>query len=174
MLRKHSLLKIVSDKRSQSGAALIVSLLLLLVMTLLGVAALNSSVLQSFMSESHQQQTSSLAFAENTLLAGELDVEALVLDGILDNPARPNWYRDLQADPSLEFAPANTSTTWPHFFVIEYMGQFLIPGESAAVGGGLEDSLIHIFRVSARELAPQRGGERIVQSLYVTLDAPSD
>lgn len=174
MLMKRSLLKRTSNKRTQGGAALIVSLLLLLVMTLLGVAALNSSVLQSFMSESYQQQTSSLALAENTLLAGELDVEALVLDGISSDPDRLDWYIDLQADPSLEFAPANTSIAWPNLFVIEYMGEFLIPGESAVVGGGLEDSLVHIFRVSARELAPQRGGERMVQSLYVTLDAPSD
>ena len=159
---------------NQRGAALVVSLILLLVMTILGVTALNSSILQGFMSASYQEQTVRLATAENILLEGEFDVEELVANGVLTR-ATDGYYFNLDVDPALEFDAASLAEAWPAAsnFVIEYMGEFEIPGESVAVGGGLEDSLIHVFRVSARSVPPdERGGLRIVQSLYVTLSGP--
>jgi type IV pilus assembly protein PilX len=163
--------------QNQRGAALIVSLILLLVMTLLGLTAMNSSILQGFMSASYQEQTVRLATAENILLTGEFDVEDLVAHGVDDR----TYYFDLTtADAPPEFAAAATSTLWPNDFVIEYLGKRVIGGESVAVGGSLEDSSIHIFRVSARSrrdpASPDasRGGLRIVQSLYVTLTGPDE
>jgi type IV pilus assembly protein PilX len=159
----------------QRGAALIVSLVLLLVMTILGVTAMNSSILQAFMSSSYQQQTVTLATAENILRAGELRVEELVTVGFGPDPLA--YYRNLVTDPGTQFPAATFSTTWPaNQYVIEYLGRRIVPGESVAIGGGLSDSLIHLFRVSARELRPvdERSSLRIVQSLYVTLDAPEE
>lgn len=165
----------------ERGAALIVSLVLLLVLTILGVTAMNSSILQGFMSSAYQQQTSTLALAENTLRAGELDVEALVANGVnpTGGPNRSSWYINLVANPGVanEFAASDPATVWPVTnFYIEYLGQRIVPGESVAIGGGLEDSLVHVFRVSAREVRPagERGGIRIVQSLYLTLDGPDE
>jgi type IV pilus assembly protein PilX len=175
-------------KGTERGAALIVSLILLLVMTLLGVAAMNSSILQGFMSASQQEQTTRLARAEDFLLEGEFEVEQLVVDGVGDTtcggvPCCPlgTCYRNLDADPTQAFNVNSLATAFPGGntagaggYLIEYMGQFLVPGESVAEGGGLEDSLIHIFRVSARSVpgGNERGGLRIVQSLYVSLDGP--
>jgi type IV pilus assembly protein PilX len=155
--------------QNQRGAALIVSLILLLVMTLLGITAMNSSILQGFMSASYQEQAVRLATAENSLLTGEFDVEDLVAHGVGDR----TYYFDL-TDLLPVFAAAGTATQWPNDFVIEYLGKSPIGGESIAVGGALEDSSIHIFRVSARSErdASERGGLRIVQSLYVTLRGP--
>lgn len=174
-------------KRTQRGAALIVSLILLLVMTLLGLAAMNSSILQGFMSASQQEQTTRLARAEDFLLEGEFEVEQLVVGGVgtttcggatLCCPVGA-CYRNLEADPTQAFdvnsllRPFPGGNTAGGGYLIEYMGQFLVPGESVAEGGGLEDSLIHIFRVSARSVpGNERGGLRIVQSLYVSLDGP--
>lgn len=177
--------------RGQRGAALIVSLILLLVMTLLGIAAMNSSILQGFMSASQQEQTTRLARSEDFLLEGEFEVEQLVANGVgvtlcddgdgNDVPCCPvdTCFRDLAAEPDDAFATNSFATAFPGGvginggYLIEYMGEFLVPGESVAEGGGLEDSLIHIFRVSARSTpGSERGGSRIVQSLYVTLDGP--
>lgn len=162
--------------RAESGAALIVALVLLLVMTLLGVTALNSSILQGYMSSSYQQQTRTLATAENILRQGELEVEALVFGGVGATP--PSYYLDLVEDPATEpFAAGSFATAWPtEQYFIEYLGQRIVPGESVAVGGGLADSLVHVFRVSARELRPtdERSSLRIVQSMYVTLDGPDE
>jgi type IV pilus assembly protein PilX len=158
--------------RRQDGAALVVSLVLLLVLTILGITALNSSIMQNFMSSSYRQQTVTLADAENVLLAGEFDVEALVNLGVNGRA----WYFNLDADPDDAFPVTTFDEIWPNGWVIEYMGEFEIPGESAAIGGGFEDSLIHIFRVSARAEREEglRGGLRIVQSLYVTLIGPDE
>lgn len=175
--------------RTQQGAALIVSLILLLVMTLLGLAAMNSSILQGFMSASQQEQTQRLARAEDFLLEGEFEVERLVVGGVgtttcggatLCCPVGA-CYRNLDANPAQAFEVNLPGTAFPGGntpgvggYLIEYMGQFLVPGESVAEGGGFEDSLIHIFRVSARSVpGNERGGLRIVQSLYVTLDGPN-
>lgn len=170
-IRRRSVLK-------QRGAALVIALILLLVMTILGVTAMNSSILQGFMSASYQEQAVRLATAENILLEGEFDVEELVANGVLTRDD-DGYYFNLDADPTQEFFAASLAEAWPapetSNYVIEYLGEFEIPGESVAVGGGLEDSLIHVFRVSARSLpGDERGGLRIVQSLYVTLNGPDE
>lgn len=161
--------------RAERGAALIVALVLLLVMTVLGVTALNSSILQGYMSSSYQQQTRTLATAENILRQGELEVESLVFTGVGATP--PPYFLNLVENPTTPFAAGSFATTWPgEQYFIEYLGQRIVPGESVAVGGGLADSLVHVFRVSARELSPsdERSSLRIVQSLYVTLDGPEE
>lgn len=167
------------------GAALVVALILLLVMTILGITALNSSTLQGFMSSAYQQQTSTLTGVENVLLEAEMDIEDIVTNGV---GTRPHFINLL--DGSAEFSAGSGIADWegigapadpieamgqfafPSRFVIEYMGEFEVPGESIALGGGLADSRIHIFRVSARGIEQQRGGTRIVQSYYVTLRSP--
>jgi type IV pilus assembly protein PilX len=172
--------------RRDKGAALIVALILLLVMTILGVTAMNSSTMQGFMSASFQQQTSTLAGVENVLLAAERDVEAIVAEGL----GTRIHYRDLLADPPpAQFAAGKINEDWSAAatitekigaldifgqFVIEYMGDFEVPGESIAEGGSFQDSRIHIFRISARGTEQQREGSRIVQTLYVTLRGPLD
>jgi type IV pilus assembly protein PilX len=161
--------------RRQRGAALVVALVLLLVMTLLGITAMNSSILQGFMSSSYRQQTETLATAENVLRAGEIDVEDLVAFGV--GAGRDAYYINLVTNPGAQFDPTEYAAAWPaNQFVIEYLGQRLIPGESVVIGGGLEDSLVHVFRVSAREVqsADEREALRIVQSLYLTLDGPDE
>lgn len=170
--------------RRHSGAALIVALLLLLVMTILGVTAMSSSTMQSFMSASYQHQTTTLAGAENVLLAAERDVEDIVADGI---DGRAHFFNLLDDPPPPEFPAGTFTADWAVAqvvnqtigildifgqFVIEYLGEFEVPGESIAEGGGFADSRIHVFRVSARGEETEREGLRVVQSLYVTLRGP--
>jgi len=170
---------------SQSrGAALIVALILLLVMTILGITALNSSTLQGFMSSAYQQQTSTLTGVENVLLEAEMDIEDIVTNGVNGRAHFINLLDGSTEFPAATGTPDDWSTTgaavteamgefeFPSRFVLEYMGEFEVPGESIAVGGGLADSRIHVFRVSARGVEQQRGSARVVQSYYVTLRSP--
>jgi hypothetical protein len=154
----------------QRGIALVVALVFLLVLTILGVGAVNSSIMQGLMSASYQQQAVTLAGAENLLLEAEADIDDLVVNGL----AGRDYYIDLAATPTDVFPATDLAQAWPNDFVLEYMGPFTVPGESAAEGGGLEDRELHIFRVSARRerTDDERGGLRIVQSFYVTLDSP--
>lgn len=154
----------------QRGVALVVALVFLLVLTILGVAGVNSSIMQGLMSSSYQQQAVTLADAENLLLAAEADVDDLVINGV----AGRGYYINLDLTPTAVFPAADLNQAWPNDFVVEYMGPFTVPGESVAEGGGLEDRELHIFRVSSRRerTDAERGGLRIVQTLYVTLDGP--
>ena len=172
-------------RRAQHGAALIVALLLLLVMTILGVTALNSSTLQELMSSAYRQQTSALAGVENVLLEGEMEVQNIVDVGTIDLSTVDYYFDLVDGDP--QFPAGSGAANWAlsplvqqtigQFaidgrYVIEYMGEFEVPGESIAEGGGLDDSRIHIFRVSARGTEANGEGLRIVQSYYVTLRPP--
>jgi type IV pilus assembly protein PilX len=178
--------QLCKGRRRDRGAALIVALILLLVMTLLGVTALNSSTMQGLMSASFQQQTSTLAGVENVLLAAERDVEDIVANGLGE---RTHFFDLLSDPPPGQFPAGDSGANWAVAavlseqvgaldifgqFVIEYMGDFEVPGESIAEGGSFQDSRIHIFRVSARGTEQQRQGLRIVQTLYVTLRGPTD
>lgn len=166
----------LSRRAPQRGAALIVALILLLVLTILGITAINSSVLQSYMASSYQQQTRTLASAENTLLQAELEIEDIAASGVNTNKDRSTYYANRVTGTGPTFVVTDLST-WPaNGFFIEYLGRRIIPGESVVVGGGLEDSLVHVFRASALERRDpgERGGLRIVQSLYVTVDGPDE
>ncbi len=160
------------DRRSQGGAALIVSLLLLLVMTILGVTAMNSSIMQGFMSSSYQQQTTTLVGAENLLLRGEMEIEDRTGPGGAGFGGVLHFINLTDDPPPTQFPARIFDTLWPNNHVVEYLGEFEVPGESIAEGSGFADSRIHIYRVSARSMEGQRGGLRIVQSLYVTLSDP--
>ena len=181
---------ILLKNRSERGAALIVALLLLLVMTVLGVTAMNSSIMQGFMSASYRQQTTTLAGVENVVFAGERDIEAIVAPLTTIDVADLGYFIDL-TDPDLTGTPWTPSDTsdanWNVAetvtqriglldifgrYTIEYMGEFEVPGESIAEGGAFEDSRIHVFRISARGVEGGRGSLRVVQTLYVTLRGP--
>ncbi len=169
---------------TQRGTALVVSLVLLLVMTLIGISAMNSSVMQGLMSTSYQSQATTLSGAEVVLREAELDVEALVLGQKVVN------YYDLTLDGGDDPFPVE-GVTWPAGaelltvlvdeagkdeisgqFVIEYLGQYEVPGESAKeTGERLPGSHVSVFRISARGTG-DRGARRQVQSIFVTLDAP--
>jgi type IV pilus assembly protein PilX len=163
-------------RRPQRGAALVVSLVLLLVLTLLGITAMNSSIMQGLMSTSYQSQTTTLSGAEVVLREGELDVEGLL------GGAKPTYYYDLVADTP-DAAPDIASLVWTFSantldtdgidsaYVIEYLGQFEVPGETAVLPGGAAGSHVYVFKVTARGEG-DRGALRTVQSVYVTLEAP--
>jgi len=157
--------------RRARGMVLVIALVFLLVMTIVGATAMNSSVMQGMISTAYQHQTEALSLAENLLLEAEFDIEDLVLNGVGDDR---DYYINLSDAPEDVFPAGTASQAWPHDFVVEYMGPFPVPGESVAEGGGLEDRELHIFRVSARGARAEelRGGLRILQSLYVTLESP--
>jgi type IV pilus assembly protein PilX len=169
----------ISGRYLQRGTALVVSLIMLLVLTILGVAAMNSSIMQGLMSTSYQSQTTTLSGAEAVLREGELDVEALL------GAAKPAYYYDLIAeppDPALAVedlvalpwafdANAFDDGTFDGQYAIEYLGRFEVPGETIVLPGGVVGSYVYAFKVTART-GGDRGALRTVQSVYVTLEAP--
>ncbi|MGB5438456.1 MAG: PilX N-terminal domain-containing pilus assembly protein, partial [Gammaproteobacteria bacterium] len=69
-----------SPLRNQSGSALMVSLVFLVIMTIIGIASMNTAVMENVMASNSQFQVSSLANAEFIIGSGEDDIETIVAD----------------------------------------------------------------------------------------------
>ncbi|MBT4523091.1 MAG: hypothetical protein HOC23_24065 [Halieaceae bacterium] len=170
----------------QRGAVLIISLIVLLGMTLIGISAMEGALTEIKMASTMQQQTLVLRRAEATLLTAEDAVDSLVstagpfefgtdADGyyLPTDSVRANAI-DWSAVSS-EAGPTSTSNSIDDddAFVVEYFGARAIPGESAAVNtdAPVYGGTVYIFRNTTRS-ASGRGMVRLVQSLYTTVDAP--
>lgn len=161
----------------QQGIVLIMSLVILLVLTLLGVTAMNTSNLQLLMTGNSQYQTTALNIAEDTIKNAEDIVE-----GIVAGAAKPaNGYYDIAATPADEIDLANFDwdaskvvTDGASRYVIEYTGDHTL--DSASLKWRQSQNIlgdkVYVFRITARSPAT-RGAVRYVQSIFVTLISPS-
>ena len=176
----------VSTLGRQSGAVLMISLIILLAMTLIGVSSMNSAVLELKMAGTLQQQVVAMNRAEATLMAAEAAIVAMTSDS-----ATKNFETDSDgfypADNTLELEQANwdaidsedgpitsdNSVDDDDAYVIEYLGVKPIPGETVKMdpNGGITGGAVHTFRNTTRSVSG-RDVVRIVQSIYVTLQAP--
>ena len=165
----------------QRGAALILALLILLVMTILGVTAMRTSNLELIMATNTQEQVMAMANAENTLVDAERDISTN-----FSGPYDPVWawsgnnndgyYR---MDPSLGLDVANSAAEdvdWPDLaadgvgyvtgpngrYTVEYMGSV----QDTRPGVSLDPPVFRfLYRVTGRGTFG-RGGTRRVQSIY--------
>jgi len=156
-----------NQAKNQRGAALIVSLLILTVMTLLGVTAMSQSGLETLMAGNLQLQTSSMSEAENELVKAEL-----ALEGIQNTTAIYFDY-DENIKP-VEVLKGNAGLGEYQGSYIEYLGPQAVPGESIIIGRETPraGSEIHLFRTTALHTNSDNGARRAVQSIYVTDETP--
>jgi type IV pilus assembly protein PilX len=162
----------------QRGAVLLVSLIMLLILTLLGVSSMDTSLLELKMTNNFQQQVQAMNEAEQNLLVGEMDVEALV-----NNPQRFNFntaddgyynsstdMEDVRDWSSLSVIPGAGTDQG---YVVEYLGTKNLPGNSIALDpdGGTPGDSVHAYVISARSKVG-KGAQRTVQSSYTTFAAP--
>jgi len=160
----------------QRGLALIMSLVILLVLTLLGVAAMNTSNLQLLMTGNSQYQTTALNTAEGVIRDAENFVASYV-NGTATLPA--SGYYDLPGGASpielngFDWSSANVVTSGSSQYIIEYTGDTNLDSASIAwrQSNGIAGSTVSVFRITARSPA-SRGAMRYVQSIFVTLQSP--
>lgn len=175
--------------RSVRGAVLVVSLIMLLLLTLLGFAAMNTSVLEVLMSFNTVRQTQSLATAENVLRIAESDLEDLVAPPATANLAA--YYYNHASDGT---EPLETDLRdWSGFnsnvvpdpddesislgrYIIEYIGEREIYGCSASEDSvGSSGCMVHAHIVTARSAdSGSRSSMRLVQSIYLTESGPDE
>jgi len=156
----------------QQGAALIVSLLILAVMTLIGVTAMSQSGLETLMAGNFQTQTSSMSQAENQLNQAEQSLADIATTAFIYN----EYDEDNPVDPVevlIDDAAASGDGDFMDSY-IEYLGPRVITGESITIGretprAGAE---IYLFRNTALHSNNDNGARRIVQSIYATEQAP--
>lgn len=165
----------------QRGAALIMSLVILVILTLLGVASMNTANLQTLMTGNAQYQTVALNTAERAIREAEVLVDGIVAG--TPAPAKTDGYHNVAGgDPEVDLA----NFTWPDNetadadaslgdskYIIEYSGSKSLPPTTFKYINGkpIAGDQVYVFRITARTIAT-RGAVRLVQSIYVTLDSP--
>lgn len=140
-------------KLRQRGTVLIVSLLILLVMTIIGVSAVSTTSLEEKMASSFQQVEVAFQAAESTINAvfqdgtpgsqGYDGTSDPLVDAVSAGVGAVTTTRTFNMDPNNY--QANTTVTGTA--TISYSGETAAPGYSMKVGGGgIAD---HIFTVTA-------------------------
>lgn len=148
--------------RRQSGAALIVSLILLLIMTLIGVTAMRGTILEERMAGGMQDQNRAFQAAEAALRVGEDELQGAVVPTFnnsngryaYNHPSRPDWLRNPPAEGNgatavtLEFPESSEVTPRPPEYFIERLPPSQIPGGSLEAGTPVDDG--ELFKITAR------------------------
>jgi len=174
----------------QSGAVLVTSLMILLVLTLLAIGSMSTSNFELIMATNLQSQTLSLANAEIAVGEGEADVNASYNPGPITDYIDPSaatsaaaglYVYDSDTKLTAGFVDpvtfqwgdpvdaANGFYTGPsgNKYVIEYMGGYTTAGASIAGGYNSNTNSRSVYRLSGQGTSG-RGGERLVQTLYLT------
>ncbi|MBN2871837.1 MAG: hypothetical protein JXJ30_02860 [Halothiobacillaceae bacterium] len=156
----------VKFRNGQSGIALVIALILLLAITLIGLASIRGTTLQEKMSANLQDRDLAFQAAEAALRAGEEEI-ATNTSG--------SW-RDCSAGASCLAEPAPSDSNWESAglssggwaagdpeYLIEYMGQWADPNSNTGVnlsGAGTQygaqgtTTMIPYYRVTARSASP--------------------
>ncbi|MBA3979682.1 MAG: hypothetical protein C0462_03685 [Alcanivorax sp.] len=169
--------------RQERGAALLMSLVLLVVMTLIGVAAMRSTTMQERMAGGMQDQTIALQAAESALRAGEMQLR----ENTVLNFNQNGWYDfdDGRPRPTWLAAPTDTNSsralvydgdlmsrqaplTRPQYYI-----ERLLPveaeetaGGSLALGDGQPLEEVDLYRVRARGFGRNTNTVVILESVF--------
>lgn len=167
-----------SNFRSQSGAALILSLLMLLVLTLLGVSSMQGSIMQERMVSGEREGMQSLEIAESALRDAEVMLENINLlsafdgteglygtDNTAPDPLNFDWATDTNA-----LTANQVDGVTPKYF-IQHMGDANQPEKltDIVVEGytnetGATDA--QAFRIVAWSPGATGESQRVIESYY--------
>ena len=164
--------------KKQSGAALIVALIMLLVLTILGVAVMETSVLEERMAGNNMRTARTFQAAEGAIREAErrlslLPQAPIAGEGFVRALGEPNvavnewwldrtdaWWRDTGTNSTQEANQVYPGVTpQPHYFVEEYSSvcdTLVDPQESECV---------FVFRITAIAWSG-RNTTALIQSLY--------
>ena len=169
-MKKKTLL--IKRKNRQQGISLVVSLIMLLIMTVIGISAMNTSISKLKLTTGIQQQSDASNDTETSLNLGEQNANAAAVNpAVVNNPGfLPG------ANNNLDFL---SDTTWNNAFtsanggryIIEYLGPRLQQGGSL-VNQGTAGDIIYVYRITAR--VNNNNATRMFQSLFVSANPPLD
>ena len=162
----------------QCGAVLVVSLVMLLLVTLIGVASMQTSNMEVVMATNTQARTTALSDAENALVDGETDITTNyagvpLFDWSADTSDGLYTVGDL-ADSVVKVvnwdsATGNQPAPSGGRYTTEYLGPYTTSGASLTMGAGGAVDKRYLYRVTGRGVFGD-GGTRFVQSIFATQD----
>ena len=161
----------------QKGMAMVISLIMLVLMTLVVVHGARSSTLEVFMANNVQATAESLLAAEDSAFAGEVLVEE-------EYNGAPTW--DFSENPEdglyLDDEIEMNKLDWTDMkvevegadddmreYVVEYIGPVTALKGTLAIGAGAASDKRYLYRVSGRGEST-RGSARVVQTIYATAE----
>lgn len=164
----------------QNGAALVAGLVLLLIMTLIGLAAMRTTTMQERMSGAVLDQNRAFQAAEAALRAGE---RALAVPNLPEFSGN-GWYEyEANGIPDWDTYGAGPSADGVHElrdvsirgvarppqYYIERLPPITVtedPGGSLALGDGTALEEIDVYRVVARGFGGNEGTTVVIESVY--------
>lgn len=166
-----------ADRDRQRGAVLFVSLVILLVMTLIGVTAMQTTTLEEKMAGNMRDMNLAFQAAERALRAGEAEVEGLFsTGGFVDDKSNhkhtlgnaPNPFADdIWTDPATEAIDLNGAGAR---YFIEAVGDVEGTGAKEVTVGGYGESsgggTVNALRVVARGTGVTGSSAVVLQSYY--------
>ena len=167
----------VSYPSKQRGMALLISLVMLLLMSIIVVHAARSSNLEILLGNNSQDAAQALMSAEDSALAAELLIESTY-------PGAPTVDFGVITDDGLYAVGqvAVDTVDWTGLdaqrvgsgyeyreYIIEYLGPTSTTDGSIAVGAGMASDRRFLYRTSGRGQS-SRGSARVVQTIYATAE----
>ncbi|MSR14323.1 MAG: hypothetical protein EXR86_07085 [Gammaproteobacteria bacterium] len=165
-----------SPLNAQRGAALIVTLVMLLIMTLLGLSSMDATIMGERMAGHQKNKQASFDAAEAALRAGEGIAESL---GQAPNPGAALYDQALDGDPAVWKDPATNWAEWvgaalpdviqqPEY-VIEIVG--IVPNSRNCAVTHLPVGCERpARRVTARGWGNNANAMSIIQSVFLYID----
>lgn len=173
----------IKPLHAHNGVALIVSLIILLILSILGVQSLQTSTLEERMAGNFRDNKIALEAAESALLAGEAWIASLTAPPVEDDVGSNGVWSFGKAnikDPTFwanatSVASGLTGLNAQPSYVVEYRGittstTSLAGGNGSPEGGGNRSSStesdLYNYRVTARGLGGSGNSEVILQSHF--------
>jgi len=177
-----------SSKHQQSGAVLVMALLLLFVLTLIGVSSMNTATMEEKMAGNARDRHLALQASESALIAGEVYVETSVnsISGQFNNSGGSTGYLYSTGDGPVGNTSFNTSwwgatgilggyaTTTNYVtadpqYVVEHRGRIpdvITPEVKECYKVGSCAPVIETFRITARGVGTTGNAVVILQGHY--------
>jgi len=177
--------------RAQQGAALVVALILLIVITLVGLASIGGTIMQNKAAANQYDRQLAFQSAEAALRQA-----AVAIGTATAGQKAPAGFNDCSAtagnqcvanpfdDPALAgnivtvsgdaFEPGSVAAAQPQY-IVQYLGKFIAPtpsvrriSNSRNYNAGSSKTLVDYYRITARSGDPDTVGERAVVVLQTT------
>ena len=163
----------------QKGVVLIMSLVFLIGLSIIGIAAMDTAALELKMSGSTQRHITAMHRAEATLLTAEQAIDAIIVDPLVFDftAAGDGFYakNEVVDYNNVDWTGLNAETgiDADNLYIVQYQGSKAIPGdgENISQDDNVAGGYVYTFSITARSEGA-RNTVRLVQALYVTQTAP--
>lgn len=151
---------------SQSGAVLIVSLIMLLLLTIIGMSSMQTTTLEEKMAGNMRNKSIAFQNAEAALRAAE---------GFLSNTANLPIFNNTNGRYSINGTPPGVNDNWANFSSVSYAGasneansppQYVIQRMPDTGGSLTEFQESQIYRITSRAVGGSDNAVVVVQSIY--------